>query len=151
MVNKELLKLTLDTIQAKPSEYYQGTWVSTTESNVCGTTMCFAGHAAVLAGAEIPNPKKHYVADWYVGKDGQYMNWREAEAANFGDYQSVAVFARNALGLSYEDSDYIFDGDRTEDEIVAAVDDLINDREIAGRYTYVDDEDDYGPCPCCEY
>lgn len=150
MVNKELLKATIDVINAKPELHDQANWVRIEEENVCGTAMCFAGHAAILAGAEAPDPKKHYVADWFIAKGGKYLNWKEADAAD-ADEQivSVASYARNALGLDFETSDYMFDGDRTREELTEAVDDLLNDRPVV---VYDDDEDDYdGGCPCCDY
>src|SRR4051812_40565249 len=43
--NKELLQRTIDYIEAHPEEWDQTEWR-------CGTSMCFAGHAAILAGCE---------------------------------------------------------------------------------------------------
>ncbi len=121
--NKELLKQTLQRIKTVPMEYNQGHWVKVEEANVCGTTMCFAGHAAILAGAEVPDPKKHVVADWYVAKDdsNSYLNWRQAEAKDCQEYETVSQFAQRALGLNWDEQDYLFDADRTVEEIEEAV------------------------------
>lgn len=151
MLNKELLKETLDIIKLKPSEYDQTSWVRVEEANVCGTAMCFAGHAAILAGAEAPDPKKHYVADWYVNNsDKAYLNWQQYDAAEWGTATSVARFAQAALGLDYDQADYIFDGDRTVDEIEHAVNTLIETGDYVPPSSYYDeDDDDYYCCPSC--
>lgn len=150
MVNKELLKNTLDLINANPETHHQANWVRVEPANVCGTVMCFAGHAAVLAGAEIPDPKKHKVADWYVGKDGQYLNYEQAGADGDFNYVAVSDYARKALGLSNEQANYLFGPDLDRDDLYVAVQELLNDEEISAMQ-YMDDDDDYGDCPCCDY
>lgn len=47
-VNVPLLRQTLDHIREHPQEWDQQTWRRTTP---CGSAMCFAGTAAMLAGA----------------------------------------------------------------------------------------------------
>jgi len=145
-VNLELLNSTLARIKELPQEYRQSTWVSQAENNVCGTTMCFAGHAAVLAGAEIPNPKKHSIVDWFVAEDenNSYLNLDDAYYSN-GDTpnQHVQDFATKALGLTYKQREYLFEADRTMDQIEQAVHELNTYGEIL---SYDDD-----PCECgCE-
>lgn len=153
MVNKELLKNTLDLINAKPETHDQSNWVLVEPSTVCGTTMCFAGHAAVLAGVEIPDPKKHEVADWYVGKNGEYLNWKQADKVDFSARRPVAEFARDALGLNSEQADYLFGPELDREDLEEAVNELLNDEPIS-RMGYDEDEDDYDDydgCACCDY
>lgn len=149
MVNKELLKTTLDLIKVKPEEHNQNNWVNTSLYSPCGTTMCFAGHAAVLSGAEIPDPKKHHVDDWYVGPNGEYINWSQKQYLTPSEFTPIGNFAQQKLGLSTEQADYLFGPDIDVEDIEAAVYDLMNDRDIAGLYNEDDYDDDH--CPCCNY
>lgn len=141
MVNTKLLNDTVRVIQAQPEKYYQGTWISNQET--CGTTMCFAGHAAVLAGAETPDPSKHEIADWYVEKGtNKYLNWRQA--GHSGPYESVRQYATNALGITDAEASYLFDGDRSWDSILTAVEELNETGQV--ELPDVEDYEDY----CCE-
>jgi hypothetical protein len=153
MVNKELLKNTLDLIKLKPAEHDQAKWVTLAEWTTCGTTMCFAGHAAVLSGAaEIPDPKKHSIDDWYVGKDGEYLNYYQMQSLSPYEFTSVAKVAQVQLGLTGDQADYLFGPDLDVEDLENAVDDLLNDREIAALLYDEDDEDDdddWDACECC--
>lgn len=155
-VNLELLNKTLDIIKVKPEEYDQNTWVSKDEDSPCGTTMCFAGHAAILAGAEIPDPKKHIVQDWYVKlSDNSYLNYQDTSAVNYNEYTHVQFFAQKALGITSEEQDWLFHSDRTVEEIERAVAELNEYGQIVNMGWYDDDDyDDYDdyyddePCDC---
>lgn len=50
MANVEKLEAVLDYIRTHPDEHDQSTWAG---KGPCGTTLCFAGTAVVLAGYEI--------------------------------------------------------------------------------------------------
>jgi|SRR5687768_6894074 len=133
MVNVELLKETLEIIEKNPQNYDQSNWVRKDSNNVCGTAMCFAGHAAVLAGAEVPDPKKHNINDWYIMEDENksYLNYMQYDAL-YGDANAISVrtFATEALGIRWEEADYLFDGDRSLDEIRYAVNELVETGEL---------------------
>lgn len=151
MVNKGLLKNTLDLIKLKPAEHDQAQWVTTAENSTCGTTMCFAGHAAVLSGAaEIPDPKKHLIDNWYVGNDGKYLNYFDRQYMSSADATPVAKVAQRELGLTDEQADYLFGPDLDVEDLDDAVDDLLNDREISALSAYYDDDYE-GSCTCCAY
>lgn len=150
-VNLELLNDTLKVIKLNPELHGQSTWVSKAEHTTCGTTMCFAGHAAVLAGAEIPDPKKHTIDDWFVAKDenNSYLNMSQVYYANDAvPNQHVQDFATKALGISSEERDYLFEADRTMDEIELAVQELNETGEI--QTMWEEDEDYYDDCGCGE-
>ncbi len=89
-MNVELAEEVLSYIHDHPEEHDQNQWG---ERTACGTSMCFAGHAALLAfGAE-------NIA-WT-----RYVNDPDAEAAFirhvkvFGTHMSVGDAAQKALGL----------------------------------------------------
>lgn len=150
MVNKELLQETLAWIKTKPADYNQGNWVQKAEESPCGTQMCFAGHAAVLAGAENPDPKKHFIGDWYVKNDESksYLNWLDIQKESRSNYTHVQEFATNALGLTAADASYLFGADRTVEEIEVAVEELL---EYGNIQTFgYSDEDRYYCCEDCD-
>lgn len=141
-MNKELLQDTLNLIKARPETHNQSNWVIANPASPCGTTMCFAGHAAVLAGAETPDPKKHVISDWYVGKDGQYVNYGEACGLGYHETKGVALFAQNALGLSSEYADYLFHASISRERLEEAVEELITTGSLSAVDNY-DEYDDY--------
>lgn len=53
MINVPLMRKVLEHISEHPEEHDQGTWA---ERTACGTTMCMAGHAVVMAGHQISWP-----------------------------------------------------------------------------------------------
>lgn len=149
MLNKELLQKTMNLINAKPETHDQANWVFETSNSPCGTTMCFAGHAAVLAGAEIPDPKKHLVSDWYVGEGGKYLNYLDynnLESRKRDEATSVAFYARQALGLDYEQAEYLFGHDLSREDLEDAVEELVSTGMLSDIDFY-DDSDEY--CDCC--
>lgn len=148
--NKALLKKTLEQIKAHPELHNQNFWVVANEENLCGTAMCFAGHAAVLSGAENPDPKKHFIEDWYVRKDNlAYMNYEDTYQVPFKDYESVSKYAGRELGLTSEQSDWLFDSNRTLEEIESAVEELITYGTLEAA-EYHDDYDDYDYDDYCD-
>lgn len=104
-INKELLVKTLAFIKANPETWDQGDWV-------CGTTMCFAGHACVLNGDKlITDPDD----DWQGCVQG-------VTDPHDGDPMHASERARLILGLDHVDSKRLFHaGNSLErlDEIVA--------------------------------
>lgn len=149
MLNKELIKNTMDLIKAQPEVYDQDNWVSEDAYSPCGTTMCFAGHVAVLAGAEIPDPKKHQIFDWYVGPEGEYLNYKDFWNLNKPG-ESVSAYARKAMGIDNDEALYMFAHDRSVEDLELAVKELLEHGAIR---TFNDDEDDYEDycCDRCSY
>lgn len=88
-VNVELLRDTLDHIETHPQEWDQSDWW-------CETTACFAGHAALLAGADLVDE-----ATQKVTYDGKRMHISDAAqlALRLSDREAVRLFAgSNDLG-----------------------------------------------------
>ena len=116
--------------------WYQGSWFGLgggrpieslraallEESPVCGTTACVAGWAAAFA-----SPKGTKV--WAGG------------SLEFPDGGGVDVMdvARCALGLSQADAGWLFDGIRTKDEVLEALDGIAS----GGGWTH------YKKCDSC--
>lgn len=158
-VNRELIKNTMELIKATPEVHHQANWVNTSAASPCGTVMCFAGHAAVLAGAEIPDPKKHQISDWYVGTNGEYRNWTQAYEMKASENTPVATFAKDAMGVSHREADYMFEPERQVSELELAVAELVEHGQILTfNEHYDDDYDDYDDTEdddchdyCCDY
>lgn len=101
MGNIELLRKTKEFMQANPRVHNQSTWISfsdAAESNMCHTTMCTAGHAAVMAGAEVPTFEKYLDHGWHLSSEGEI------------DYhgEPVAAWASDRLGFNDDEYNYIF-------------------------------------------
>jgi hypothetical protein len=80
--NAELAYETLDYIIANPEQWEQKEWI-------CGTSMCFAGHAAVLAGWK---PERE--TGWASKQDHSPLTIGTAAACELGihNYQSEVLF-----------------------------------------------------------
>lgn len=83
-VNVDLLQRTLAHIEAHPEEWNQGTWR-------CGTAACFAGHAAILAGAQWAEPD-YETAPWLDN---------EKVITPSGERREVFDYAPEVLGLAH--------------------------------------------------
>ena len=78
-------------------------------SPVCGTTGCTAGWTV------------------FLGDDPRAtLTYSQNVMTPDGETCDIGYRARELLGLSREQSDYLFDGDRTREEVIDALDDLIN-------------------------
>lgn len=104
--NVALLSKVLDHITAHSSEWNQQTWASVT---ACGTSFCFAGHAAIISGSA-PPASSSFTTTWRV-------DWRTGETLAPGvrgtPYTSVSVgeYARVVLGLDTYEAGQLFAGD----------------------------------------
>lgn len=117
MVNENLLKLTMLYIKTFPEKHDQGDWV-----NPCDSTMCFAGHAAVLAGATFKNKIYREEGEWLVDPiTGKHKDWNYD-----GDRVYIQEFASKKLGLTVRESYYLFHQRRTHEELEKAVEMLSN-------------------------
>ncbi len=111
--NLPLLKETMQVILANPELHNNSTWISP-----CDSTMCYAGHAAMLAGAEFDFER--YEAngqEWLVDETGKARIW-----CSSGSSISISSYAQEKLGLSDTEANYLFYANRTVDELVEAVD-----------------------------
>lgn len=133
MKNVKLLKDTLDWIKFNPKTHDQGNWGHYDEE-ACETTMCFAGHAAILAGGTFNKDIYREEDEWHVDKEtGKHVEtqYREYDDDNdTWDYDDsdlvdgivhVADFAARVLGLSDDERTYLFSGSRSLAEIEEAV------------------------------
>lgn len=117
-INADLLETTMEYIEAHPEEHDQGTW-----RNRCSTAFCFAGHAAILAGAESPKVLANSTDYWYIDTDGKAVADREEHPRAV----HVQEYARAALGLNYPQTPILFHSDNTVYQLRAMVDKLIAD------------------------
>lgn len=113
--NPELLRNTMATILENRDKHNQGTWISVKyaddstyeEPNICGTTMCFAGFAAVEAGAESPTVSYLLQNDeWWIKPDGSVGT--DDDYWDSGDVVRVNRWAGEKLGMNPYEREYIF-------------------------------------------
>ena len=90
--NLALLNATMDFIKANPNKHDQNSWINTS----CGTTMCFAGHAAALSGAEVPKTDE---VRWALNDDGKIDEF---------EGQGVEYWAGDKLGMTADERNFIF-------------------------------------------
>lgn len=115
MANAGLLKLTMDYITLFPEKHDQSDWV-----NPCDSTMCFAGHAAMLTGATFKNKIYSETGEWMVDAvSGKHKRWDwDDESQNLVEIQT---WARDQLGLTQREADYLFSDRRTVWQLKEAV------------------------------
>lgn len=160
MVNVELLDATMEHIRNNPQKWRQASWymwvdeagrtkyqgvvVDVEEVNSCGSAMCFAGHAALKSG--FPAPPKSNFQIWSAKIDGK--DW------------DVSDFARMKLGLTWDQSDVLFSGDNSMEDLETLVALLKENpeateedmkRAIDRWYDEGEDEDEDEEGYCCEY
>lgn len=128
MANAGLLKLTMDYINLFPEKHDQGDWV-----DPCNSTMCFAGHAAMLAGATFKEKIYKDEDEWMVEPEtGKHRRW---------DFEGkriyISEFARRKLELTSDESSYLFHQSRTWEQLQKAVEMLSEGYTVDyyGNYT----------------
>lgn len=90
MVNVPLLRKTIEHITEHPTEWNQESWGVQTP---CGTSHCFAGHAATLSG---------YEPVWYPSWDGTGAPRLMVAVTRNGYHESPFFVAADLLGLSHD-------------------------------------------------
>lgn len=115
-LNAELLDATMTTIERDPEHHDQSHWARNVTSPDCQTTFCFAGHAAILAGAQPPA----HDGTWYVDPEtGLSVSFFEPTSEHVADY------AQKKLGLTDGQADKLFHGANTIPQLRAIVDDYL--------------------------
>lgn len=126
--NVTLLRRTIDWIEKHPEQHAQEDWLSP-----CGAKYCYAGHAAILAGAQAPGVN--------VAGDYWMIELPTLHALSHSDGHTgvaavhVSEFAQEQLGLTEIESEVMFELDRTRAELRILVEAL-----VAGAW--IDDECD---------
>lgn len=103
MGNIELLKKTKEFMHANPEVHSQSTWISFPDDgryndHMCHTSMCTAGHAAMLAGAQVPTRAQYVDMGWNVDEEGKLAYYGEG----------IASWASEKLGFNDNEYNYIF-------------------------------------------
>lgn len=131
LIHHTLLLSTLDHVKADPKSWHQQSWR-------CGTTACFAGHAALLNGAQWALEPGHHTAFMPEGAirldaDGDTdrqascmysddVTWVDDEGQRY--YQHVSAYARGALGLTQQDAEALFAASNSMARLEEIIDDL---------------------------
>ena len=98
-----LARKTLEHIEAHPEEWNQGDWI-------CESGMCYAGHAAHLAGAEL------------VGALATFTAYAFGPESERGIH--VSDYARRVLGLGDGEAQRMFYGENTLEDLRGMVESL---------------------------
>jgi hypothetical protein len=112
MPNVELLRATLEYVESHPDEWHQRHWR-------CDTAMCFAGHAAVLAGG-VWVDSYPYEDEYMVAEDADDDSFLQGPDGNI----HVEYRAQRVLGLDAEQADRLFSSFNDLDQIRAIVAEL---------------------------
>lgn len=94
--NVELLTRVLAHIETEPDSWKQESFRYHDELSACATAFCFAGHAAVMTGAQVP---AYRWTDWSLAEDGTVDEDSDVH---------VADWARVKLGLTEPEAAALF-------------------------------------------
>jgi len=101
--NIPLLRKTMEFMKAHPGVHDQAGWIGFGDkhtSTACHTTMCTAGHAAVLSGADIPTLGQFWRDNWRLTSEGRLAKGESG--------QHVSQWAKEQLGFNDDEEWYIF-------------------------------------------
>lgn len=103
--NIALLRKTMEFMKANPEKHQQSGWITFDDDTyfnrnetACHTAMCTAGHAAAIAGADIPTFGQSYYDGWYLNSEGKL--------SEYGTH--VSDWVAEKLGLNMDEYNYIF-------------------------------------------
>lgn len=138
--NVELLQTTMRQIEQNPETHDQGRWIT-----ACRTAFCYAGHAAILAGALPPAAAKdEFGSFWAIDPTTCKSALLSAYDLRESSKMPVDVFAAKRLGITGAEAEVLFAGDRTIPELRALVDALCDGAWIDdGEYVHVGEERTY--------
>lgn len=121
-INFDLLDAAIDAAanEANGYKHHQVNWASLVnpyaiDKNECGTGLCLAGFAAMLKGAEVPEPVLGDHCEWEM--PGWWVNSGTGRLGDRSAWDSVHVstFASTALGLTESQADALFSSYNTID------------------------------------
>lgn len=94
--NVDLLTKVLDHIERDPKTWRQDSYRSfVDEESACATAFCFAGHTAVMTGAQV----SPYGVGWWLAEDGTLDHHATTH---------VSDWARDRLGLTDDEANKLF-------------------------------------------
>ena len=132
-VNETLLRQTVEEIEDHQDHWKQSAWVELVNPTdpACGTTLCFAGFASCLAGAEFVPPEEQSAlggVTWYyqppqvVTPEGDVRHAEDyaQEVLGLDSEQAWSLFHRNYendMDVLRDTVDRIISGEISEDNI----------------------------------
>lgn len=138
--NVELLRATMKFIEQHPEKHEQGQWATQ-----CGTAFCYAGHAALLAGATPPSANSMTHGRFWMVDPGTFQSRSETTLEQIASGTlPVDEFAARQLGITVSEAEVMFAGDRTRQELRMLVDALCDGAWIDDdEYIHFDDVSSY--------
>jgi len=107
------------------AKWNQGDWaLAAMDNNVCKTKLCVAG-----AAVAVYDPKAFHVMAVKAGElasDGHFRSINEPDELGNQDL-SFSDAATEILGLTYDDSVYLFAGSRTQEQVIGALTNYLED------------------------
>jgi len=157
-LNRDLLFRTLEEIEKFPETHDQNGWfkpvanpVASKDGELCNTSFCFAGHAAVLNGVAHPEPEEwvrtkafraRQRADWYVHPETRESilceDYEATIVARDAGAVSIEIYAQQILGLTYDQKEQLFYCYGGHAELRAIVEEFIRFEDRTGD---LEDED----------
>jgi len=148
-LNKGLLLAVMEEIEKFPETHNQDAWfrtlgqpVPSKNGELCDTSFCFAGHAAILSGAASPVAGRptwgttiaRSRPDWWVdpatGKAVMLFDHDDYVAAVARGAVSVANYARRVLGLTPLQASALFHSFGGHAELRAIVEEFIRRADV---------------------
>lgn len=118
--NVELLRATMDFIERHPEKHEQAQWATQ-----CGTAFCYAGHAALLAGATPPGANTLAFGRFWTIDPDTFQSRSETTLEQIASGTLlVDEFAARQLGITVSEMEVMFAGDRTREQLRMLVDAL---------------------------
>lgn len=140
--NVALLQATMAYIEKNPEQHDQNNWIT-----ACGTAFCYAGHAAILAGAARPgNEVAEWGRSWAINVETLESLAVESVSGYSDTVKPIDEFAAARLGLTLDEADVLFDGDQTLRTLRILVDALCADAWIDENGMIHDVERDFTSC-----
>lgn len=113
-IDLDLLEAAMSEIEQNPEHHDQQAWSKNVLNRDCQTTFCYAGHVAILAGAQPPTDA---LMGWYVDFESNTTQpWSVRSALFVGEY------AQKKLGITEKDADALFHGAATIPQLRVMVD-----------------------------
>ena len=138
-MNLAILDKALAYIEEHPEQHEQAVWaekvslpderIEEFEARTCGSSMCLAGHIAVLAGGQIDWPK----AEWTVdsdGLEGRLESYGEYVFTPSGERMAIWTFAQQVLGIGLVTANALFSATNKLADLQAMRDALAADENL---------------------
>jgi hypothetical protein len=136
MNGRETAQAVLDQILYKPETHNQGEWVVSETQEIredfCGTTGCVAGWTILLTDFTMVKFQSAFLGGGY----------EFACVVQNGEYADIEQVASELLEITPGEGEYLFDANRTNDEVYTALKEIIATGTLTVSPGWDEDEDE---------